>query len=269
MAHMLSYNQRKEFVEKVESFVPEINMYVSSFIDRRVMYVFDKLAISSWDQGLKYLNNKKNIDDFMSLFYVPVTEFFRDVEVWRMLFYTILPKVFKQKSCTIFLPDCSSGHELVSLCVLLDMLDMRKQVRIYAHSRSQKVLEQITKGMYASQSESSLIANFKNIGISYQISDYYTINYHSLVFDTDLFSNVQFLYSQTMSGIVDSPASLVLYRNALLYYSKEAQRSCIGQVHNAMKNGGYLFLGLKEGKNIVDIDMLFSLENARVSMYKK
>ena len=101
----ISAYQRQEFLEKCKYLFPEMNMYAHSFIERRIAYVMEQMNIIDWEQFMESINDSEFPENFMAKFIVPATEFFRDSEVWKVLYHTILPKILMFDPCVIWIPD--------------------------------------------------------------------------------------------------------------------------------------------------------------------
>ncbi|MFW5852089.1 MAG: CheR family methyltransferase [Bacteroidota bacterium] len=269
MYQTISENQRHEFIAKLQPVLPEIQYYLPSFLDRRIRFVMNKMGFADWHSFISYLDNNHSYDALFSFLMVPATEFFRDSLVWHTLFHTIIPKLIKNDPCNIWFPDCSSGHELYSLCMLLDILNVRNQVHIYAGCKSQQIIDKIQTGVYSAQCESMLVANYKNTEIPYDISKYYTINYHSLICNPELVSHVNFIHSSSLLEQEVTHISLIMYRNSLLYYTRDSQHTFITSMYKKMNFGAYLLLGIKEGENIFGLPALFSTYNKDLGLYRK
>ncbi|MDA3882366.1 MAG: hypothetical protein PF481_03705 [Bacteroidales bacterium] len=269
MYQTISENQRHEFIAKLQPVLPEIQYYLPSFLDRRILFVMNKMGFADWQNFMSYLDNDHSYDAIFSFLMVPVTEFFRDSLVWHTLFHTIVPKLIKNDPCHVWFPDCSSGHEVYSLCMLLDILNVRNRVRIYAGCKSQQTIDKIQTGVYSAQCESMLVANYKNAEIPYDISKYYTINYNSLICNPELLSNVSFIHSSSLLEDEVPQISLIMYRNSLLYYTTDSQHTFITTMYKKMNFGAYLLLGIKEGGNIFGLQALFSTYNKDLGLYRK
>lgn len=269
MLRSISRIQLHQFTQEIEPTFPEIRLYSESFIARRIPHVMNKMNCLSWDSFLLRTNTEQFIEEFLSYFIVSGTEFFRDASLWQLLYHKILPKIATAEPCNIWIPDCPSGEELFSLCMLLDMLGMRNQVTITAGCKSKKIISTIKSAKFPLESESLLTANFKSLSIPKPIEHYYTKNRNALVFSEDLLSQVDIVHANSVLSQYPKPAVLVLYRNILLYANPNMQHKIITHIYNNISFGGYFILGMKENMSIFGIDSLFKLEYKQERIYRK
>jgi len=265
----ISAYQRQEFLEKCKYLFPEMNMYAHSFIERRIAYVMEQMNIVDWEQFMESMNDSEFPENFMAKFIVPATEFFRDSEVWKTLYHTILPKILMFDPCVIWIPDCTSGKELFSLLILLKIMGARKRVSVIVGCKSKHIIKNIQKASYPLHTEMILQSNFKATAIPFDIGDFYHKNVNSIVFQKHLLETVTFVESSSILSQNPPNVSFVLYRNTLLYVSLKNQHTFIAHIYKNMQYGGYLALGLKEGKSVFEIKTLFSLEYPDELIYRK
>jgi len=265
----ISVKQRQEFLEKFNHIFPEMHMYAHSFIERRVAYVLQQMNCADWNQFMESMNDSQFSKIFMAKFIVPSTEFFRDSEVWKSLYIHVLPKILVFDPCIVWIPDCTSGEELFSLLMLLEIMGVRKKVSVVVGCKSEHIIEQIRKASYPSHAELILKSNFQATGIPYDISTCYHSNINTIVFHKHLLETVTFIESSSVLSQNPLDASFVLYRNALLYVSLKIQHTFITHIYNNMQYGGYLTLGLKEGESVFEINTLFNLEYPIERIYRK
>ena len=265
----ISSQQRQEFLEKYNHVFPEMHMYAHSFIERRIAYTMEQMNCADWNQFIESMYDSQFAKSFMSKFIVPSTEFFRDSEVWKSLYKYVLPKILVFNPCIIWIPDCTSGEELFSLLMLLEIMGIRKKVSVVVGCKSAHNIEHIRKASYPSHAELILKSNFQATGIAYDISTCYNKNINTIVFHKHLLETVTFIESSSVLTQNPLEACFVLYRNALLYVSLRTQHTFITHIYNNMQYGAYLVLGLKEGKSVFEINTLFSLENPIERIYRK
>src|SRR5690606_19621804 len=101
-----------------------------------------------WNQFMESMNDSQFSKIFMAKFIVPSTEFFRDSEVWKSLYIHVLPKILVFDPCIVWIPDCTSGEELFSLLMLLEIMGVRKKVSVVVGCKSEHIIEQIRKASY-------------------------------------------------------------------------------------------------------------------------
>jgi chemotaxis protein methyltransferase CheR len=269
MLKTISEIEYTRFLHACEQNFPQIHMYSENFISRRVPYCMEMLNLSNWDAFITYISAEKNLDSFLSYFLVPASEFFRDSEFWATFYNKILPKRNSLEQNTIWIPDCVSGHEIISLCILLEIAGIRKQTTILAGCVSKKHIEKILSGIFSSDEEKILHAQYNAIGLPSSISKYYTIQKNKLCINPELLSEVSCSYTTSITTQYPPAAHFVLYRNMLLYMAPELHHRIITHIYNILSFGGYMALGIKEGHSIFEIETLFKLDYNIERIYRK
>lgn len=261
--------QREEFIKVIERHLPEIHYYSPAFLERRIFYVMKKMGFSSWDVFIKQPeNDNRFIDKFLFHFTVPPTEFFRDTELWLALKKDIIKRV-NNSAPSIWLPESASGEELFSLCILLDNLGLLADITIFAGNKSKQGIENVTSGKYPLQLEMSFMNNYQSLQLEKNISNYYKRTINTININTGLLQNVQFIHAHSLLSQNPTGIGLVLCRNSLLYFTQDIKHKFITHMYNKLTYGGYLALGIKEGKSIFGMDTLFKLDKKTERIYRK
>jgi len=270
MIAKISIDEREEFIQFISRHLPEIRYYNPTFIDRRLATIINKMGHFSWNSFISQAKQDNQfIDSFLRDFTVPVTEFFRDVELWTYLKNTYLQKVKYHDTFRVWIPELSTGEELYSLCILLHEKNMLEKTVIYAGSKSQKSIEVTKSGRYPLTHEQNLYSSLKTLGVSIEKDKLYAKTHNTLIFNSSLLQKVQFMHAHSVLAQHPSNIDLVLYRNSLLYLTNEFQHRFISHIYNALEYGGHMILGLKEGPSVFEIETLFKLEQKVERIYRK
>ncbi len=248
----------------------------SNFALTSFKYSLEKLIAKNGLLSCESLYRKISEDpDFFSQFmadiFVPSTEMFRDPSVWRWLkedYFQNVPERFYD-NFKIWIPHCISGAEIYSLCILLKELNILSKVKIIASYYSDKNLEYIKSGLYPLKKLEVSIENYTRIKGQYSFSDYYSTIDNKIFRDTSLISSVEFIKDDIYFSKAPKNVKLILFRNAMIYYTPSFQAKVLEKINNTLSASGTLIIGTKEVIRPGNAGPGFELTNANESIYKR
>ena len=178
--------------------------------------------------------------------FIGVTNFFRDPAFFEKLKYNAVYKIVERakenEPIRVWSAGCSTGEEAYSVAILfqevMEELQVKRDVKIFATDVDSRALEQAGKGVFSENiiddvSPERLAKFFLKVGDQYQISKSLR---RMIVFAThNMFSDPPF-------GKLD----LILCRNVMIYFQPVMRRGLFAIFHQALKSGGFLFLGKSE-----------------------
>lgn len=212
-------------------------------IERRVALT-DSAGI---DQYVTHLHSRpEELDDLYHDLLIGVTQFFRDVDVFRVLEKTLIPQILERcqpdTGFRAWVAGCASGEEAYSLAMLvreaLDKFDRPIPVKIFATDIHGKSLEKAAAGVYDEDrlhhvSEERRKRFFQRHPDGYQVT-------HELR---------QMIVFAPHNVIKDAPftrMNLVTCRNLLIYLQPQIQKKIISLFSFGLVANGTLLLGLSE-----------------------
>jgi two-component system CheB/CheR fusion protein len=223
--------------------------YKRASLMRRVRKRMSEVHIEEFEAYQDYL--EVHPQEFTALFntiLINVTSFFRDREAWDYLAGEIVPKILEAKTPTstirIWSAGCASGEEAYSVAMImaeaLGVEACRHQVKIYATDVDEEDLEKARRGIYDA-------ADLKGVPQDLREKYFDRANNNSrYVFRQDLRRTLVFGRHDLMHDAPISRLDLLLCRNTLIYFNREAQGRIVARFHFALKNNGHLFLGRAE-----------------------
>jgi two-component system CheB/CheR fusion protein len=223
--------------------------YKRASLMRRVRKRMSEVQIEEFEAYQDFL--EVHPQEFTALFntiLINVTSFFRDQEAWDYLAGEIVPKILEAKTPSstirVWSAGCASGEEAYSLAIImaeaLGVEARRHQVKIYATDVDEEDLEKARRGVYEA-------ADFKEVPQDLRDKYFDRSNNNSrYVFRQDLRRSLVFGRHDLMHDAPISHLDLLLCRNTLIYFNREAQARIVARFHFALKNSGYLFLGRAE-----------------------
>ena len=219
----------------------DLSNYKQTQMKRRIDTRISKSECKGYDDYIKLLSSdRKKLDEFVEYITINVSEFYRNVDQWKLMDETVIPKLIKEQGRTIKIwsAACSTGDEPYSLAMAFSKHIPLSNIHITATDIDKQVLAKAQVGLYNEKSISGVPEDLKRkyftkVGNSYQISDQIkkcvTFKEHNLLKDPYL------------NGF-----DLILCRNVVIYFTEEAKDMIYQNFQKALKPHGILFIGSTE-----------------------
>jgi chemotaxis protein methyltransferase CheR len=245
--------------------------YAMSSFKRRVLRIMDlkKLTVETL---LKKLNESPVfINEFLDELTVNVTEMFRDPSFWRIMREEIIPAILlNHKQFKIWHAGCSSGEEVLTMCIMLKEMGILHDVSIIATDLDTNILERAKTGIYPAK---NMELNEKNYirfqGTGSSLKDYYREENGNAIFNKELLAGVSYRKHDLVLGEVFNKFDLVLCRNVMIYFNQTLQNEVLKKFHESLFKYGYLAIGSKESLIWCDYANRFIVVNNEEKIYKK
>ena len=235
-----SYETFKEQVLRLSNI--DLNAYKERQMKRRIEALITKNNFNSYDDYIIALRTDKDkYTEFINYITINVSEFFRNVDQWKLLEKEILPYLFEKfgKNLRIWSAACSTGDEPYSLAMVLSKYLPLDKIQIMATDIDKQVLEKAKAGLYnvknlAGLPEEFLSRYFKKVNDrTYQISD-------------SVKSCVDFKQHNLLRDEYPKNCDLIVCRNVLIYFTEETKDTIYKNFNRALKQDGILFVGSTE-----------------------
>lgn len=220
----------------------DLNSYKERQMKRRIEALITKNNFNSYDDYIIALRTDKDkYTEFINYITINVSEFFRNVDQWKLLEKEILPYLFEKfgKNLRIWSAACSTGDEPYSLAMVLSKYLPLDKIQIMATDIDKQVLEKAKAGLYnvknlAGLPEEFLSRYFKKVNDrTYQISD-------------SVKSCVDFKQHNLLRDEYPKNCDLIVCRNVLIYFTEETKDTIYKNFNRALKQDGILFVGSTE-----------------------
>jgi two-component system, chemotaxis family, CheB/CheR fusion protein len=221
--------------------------YKRTSLSRRI----DKrMQVVGADGYLGYLDHLEvDPEEFTQLFntiLINVTGFFRDPPVWDYLAAEILPRILADKGdgepVRIWSAGCASGEEAYTLAMVtaeaMGADAVRDRVKIYATDVDEEALNQARQARYGPRQVEGMAPEL--------LERYFERNGQGHVFSKDLRRSVIFGRHDLIQDAPISRIDLLVCRNTLMYLNSETQSHVLARFSFALREGGYLMLGMAE-----------------------
>lgn len=259
----------EQITEIMQTYMSDMLYFEQQFVVRRTHALCNQLYIPSLHAlREKFVDIPSFADSFLQHFIVAETEMFRDVQVWNTL-YTLLTTEHIPDDFKIWLPNVSTGEELFSICIILQILQLQNRVEIFASHRSMAAIETIKKGVFCEHHETRSTQNFSKLALPFSLQEFYTKSFKSLYMNASLLKNVHFIHSHSILQQLDTNFDLILFRNHLLYYSEQLHDIIVANITKHIKKNGLLLLGMQDNNAVPTLKNAYKLLSLDERIYRK
>ena len=245
--------------------------YAMSSFKRRVVRILELKKLTPVNLLKKLTDTPLFVHEFIDELTVNVTEMFRDPGFWKALRNEVLPALrLSNKQIKIWHAGCSSGEEVMTMCVLLKEMGILGDVSITATDLDVGILERARSATFPIKNMEVNEKNYSGFGgASAALKNYYQPQNGSAVFNHELVSQVRFLRHDLVMGQVFDKFDLILCRNVMIYFNQNLQNDVLKKFHESLVRSGYLSIGSKESLIWCDYANRFSVVNTDEKIYKK
>ena len=231
----------------------DFRSYKRPTILRRLGRRMALLDCESIDEYSRYLEeHPEEYRQLIGAFFIKVTEFFRDPQLFDYLKEEVLPGLIEEareeeNQLRIWSAGCATGEEAYPLAILVSEVLGREaglfNVRIFATDIDEDAVKYARRGVYPPSaleglSEEQLRRYFVEEGGSYQVKK--QIRGMIVFGEHDLAQRSPFPH-----------VDLVVSRNVLIYFSGELQRRALQLFAYSLRDGGYLVMGKAESPSLL------------------
>ncbi|WP_130619587.1 CheR family methyltransferase [Dyella amyloliquefaciens] len=199
---------------------------------------------------------------------VPVSEMFRDPDVFLALREQVFPVLASYPQINIWQAGCAHGQEVYSLAILLEEAGLYERTQIYATDFNESALRHAQEGIYPAREAQLWSRNYQAAGGRHSLADYYSARYELIKLDQRLRRHVTFANHNLVADEVFCEAHLVLCRNVLIYFSDPLQDRTLALFRDSLVRGGFLCLGTRESLDFSPAAADFTPVNAPLRIYR-
>ncbi len=234
-----------QYLKKTRGF--DVTAYKRSSLVRRIDKRLQAVSVPSYEGYQDYLEH--HAEEFGLLFntiLINVTSFLRDAEAWKFVSTEVVPRIMAEArpdgAIRVWSAGCASGEEAYTLAmILVDHMgadQFRHRVKIYASDIDDEALTQARHATYSAQHVQDIPPE--------QLKRYFERVEDRYVFNKDLRRAIIFGRHDLVQDAPIARVNLLVCRNTLMYFTREAQTKVLGRFHFSLRNGGYLFMGRAE-----------------------
>lgn len=200
---------------------------------------------------------------------IPVTEMFRDPELFLTFRKKVVPLLRTYPYIRIWHAGCSTGEEVYSMAILLHEEGLYDKARIYATDMNSKSLQQAKEGVYDIKRMKQYTKNYLEAGGNRSFSEYYTAKYNSVIFHPFLKKNMIFAEHNLATDRSFNEFNVIFCRNVMIYFNDELRNHVHGLFHESLSHFGILVLGAKETIHFTDFSDSYEALDRVEKIYRK
>jgi two-component system CheB/CheR fusion protein len=245
----------------------DFTKYKPNTIHRRTQQRMAALRIASLAVYLTYLReHPEEVANLSNHVLIPVTEFFRNPEVFEDLANTVYPAIVGERAegtLRIWVVACSSGEEVYSLAISLqEFLDARADgvhIQVFGTDINEKGIAKARSGIYSESAMKNVSAE-RAASFFTKVASGYRVN--KAIRDQCVFARQDVTKDPPFSSL-----DLISCRNFLIYVQPELQERIISTLHYALNPSGFLLLGNAE--SAASYPQMFTPLNKKSKIYSK
>lgn len=225
----------------------DLSDYARASLRRRIIHLATQQGVAQVSELIpRLLHDPAFLPTAISGLSVPVSELFRDPQVFAALRDQVFPMLASYPQINIWQAGCAFGEETYSLAILLEEAGLYDRCHIYATDISETALARAREGIFPARDARAAAARYLAAGGSRSLSDYFHARYELIKFDATLRRNVTFANHNLAGDGVFCEAHLIVCRNVLIYFNDALQNRTLGLFAGSLVRGGFLCLGTKE-----------------------
>ncbi len=243
--------------------------YAKASLKRRIVGLAEEVGLTISELISRLLREEDFLPKVIAHLSVPVSEMFRDPQVFKSLRETVFPILQTYPRIKIWQAGCATGEEVYSLAILLDEAGLLERTQIYATDINDIVLQQAEDGIFSMRLLAEYQRNYISAGGRFSFSDYYVANEEFFRIQERLRKKIVFAHHNLVSDGVFCEVQLILCRNVLIYFNNELQKQALELFNMSLVRNGFLCLGTRESMRTVESQHLFSVYHQECMIFQK
>lgn len=283
-------HQEEEVFRKILSLLrirkgTDFTYYKQTTIRRRILR---RMAINKNKKPANYLaylrENKNEQDVLYQDLLIPVTSFFRDVDIFDTLCERLIPMLQNKEgneSLRLWSAGCSTGQEAYSLLICLkEYLNANPtlngdksakagiKIQLFATDISEPAIAKARKGLYTT-------SEVENVSPK-RLKEFFTKTKTGYQLNKEIREMCVFALHNFLSDPPFGNMDIISCRNVLIYFQPYLQKKALATFHYSLNENGYLLLGKSETNSSMSEqfspvnkkDKLFMRKNSATSVIK-
>lgn len=218
----------------------DLQAYKQEQLNRRITSLMSRIGIKDLNEYKKALltdgDQKQKFLDFIT---INVTEFFRNVELFKELQNSIKKELLPSNNrLKIWSAACSIGCEPYSIAMIMKEINSRGNHSIIATDIDSTILKKAKEGVFSE-------ADIKNVEKN-MIDKYFIKEDNKFIIDKSIKSMVTFKKHDLILDRYEKDFDLIVCRNVVIYFKNDIKKEIFQKFNESLKKGGLLFVGATE-----------------------
>jgi chemotaxis protein methyltransferase CheR len=216
----------------------DIDAYGSQQMRRRLEAFVARHGASSPMEFCRRLDTDADLlSQLRDMVTINISEFFRDVAQFDYLRSAVLPELLQHMGrISIWSAGCSHGEEPFSIAVILAEMSAEHRARILATDLDRQAIRRAKAG------GPYVLAEIRNVP-ERLLQKYFTSSDKGYAVVEAIRRRVEFREHDLVSDGFEGEFDLLICRNTMIYFSREARSSLCRRLHDSLNPGGVLFVG--------------------------
>ncbi len=236
---------------------------------RKRLKALNLADFSEYIRFIEHTNSANELEQFLEVVTTNETYFHRDANDFDVLIQKVVPEIVAAKSSdqasvTLFSAGSSTGEEAYELAMYMDSnsgLWMSRSFRVIGMDVSDRCIAVSRRGCYSQTSVEALPSSYRR---RYFDKCGEERGETILQINASLKDHVEFVKGELFNA--ELPLSDVIFcRNVMIYFQPDDKKKLIHRFYNALKPGGFLFLGSAE--SLMGMDEMFHSEYQGRNVY--
>jgi chemotaxis protein methyltransferase CheR len=206
---------------------------------------------------------------FLEEITVNVTEMFRDPLFYKALNTQVVPYLAAFPHVRVWSAGCSSGEEVYSLAILLQLAGLYEDSFIYGTDIHSQMLNEARNGVYSLRKIEGYAENYRQAELPGTLMDHFDKMNDAVRVRGDLRKNTLFSAHNLIADDPFNEFQLISCRNVFIYFEAAMQEKILRLFYKSLSPNGFLCLGTKETVRFPEMKSKFRLISARGNIYQK
>jgi chemotaxis protein methyltransferase CheR len=231
----------------------DLGQYSKNFTERLIVKVMMKYRLKTGTELLERLtNDPKFCVDMLLEFSIPVTEAFRDPDVFAAIRKMVMPTLSTYPFIKIWHAGCASGEEAYSIAIILHEMGLLERSKIYATDINPKIILRAEQGMFFHKRLELYASNYQKAKGNANFLEYVTQQKHQFHFKEFLRKNIIFLHHNLIKDNGFDNINFIFCRNVLIYFNPNLQIRILQLFNKSLVPRGFLCTGNQENISLID-----------------
>jgi chemotaxis protein methyltransferase CheR len=200
---------------------------------------------------------------------IPVTEMFRDPEMFLIFRRDVLPALRKLPYIRIWHAGCSTGEEAYSMAILLHEEGLLDKSRIYATDINDAALQRANDRTMPIDKMKLYTKNYQAAGGQHTFSDYYVSDHGIVMLKPFLSRNIVFARHNLVTDRSFNEFHVIMCRNVMIYFNNDLREHVHQLFYESLSPNGFLILGGKESISFTPMTDRYDTLNDQHRIFRK
>jgi chemotaxis protein methyltransferase CheR len=248
----------------------DFSHYAKASLRRRVAALARQMGCATIADLLpRVLHDDSLLPTILATLSVPVTEMFRDPQVFRAISERVLPVLATYPRLNIWQAGSATGEEAYSLAILLEEAGLLHKTQIYATDINDDAIAKAEEGILTSEHVARYDESYRKAGGTKALAHYFSLGYGFAKISSSLKDHISFAHHNLVSDGVFCEVNMVICRNVLIYFDRKLQDHVMGLFEASLSRGGFLCLGMRENPGMSPAAHHFQPIDRDLRLFKK